>query len=150
PTPNPPPTPSPGPGPTPAPSLPPGPPPLVDVATVSAIDRGLAYLVKRQNSDGSFTSGIGRKMNQSFLGHQGHDVAATALAGLAFLAAGRDAQANGAIAFVTSCVGPTGFITNDGSRMYEHAFALRFLAEVQAVSPSRERARAIERAVQCT
>ncbi len=115
----------------------------VDERVLAAIDRGLAYLARTQNTDGSWTCKIGYKLNENYMGEDGANVAATALAGMAFLAGGSvpgrgrygDSVAK-ALDFILSCSrAEDGYITRQGSRMYEHAFATLFLAEVCGTAP---------------
>ena len=102
-----------------------------------ATERGLAWLAREQNPDGSWTSSVGFKLNNSYRSTrdgEGH-VGVTALAGIAFLAGGHlpgrgeygDAL-DRAVDFVLGCVQEDGYITFAGTRMYSHAFATLFLA----------------------
>ena len=106
-----------------------------------AIEKGLAFLAKEQRPDGSWTEMIGRKVNDTYEGHMGKHVGVTALAGIAFLASGSipgrgpyGENVEKAVSFVTSKVNVNGFITHDESRMYSHAFATLFLAEVYGMT----------------
>lgn len=103
-----------------------------------AVDRGLAWLARNQQEDGSWFGKIGFKLNSDYreTGEGGH-IGVTALAGTAFLAGGftpgrgeySDNVAR-ALDFVLSGVQEDGYITEDGTRMYSHAFATLFLAEM--------------------
>jgi hypothetical protein len=109
----------------------------------AAIDRGLAYLARQQNAQGAWVNKIGYKLNYDYrpTGEDSH-VGVTALAGMAFLANGhlpsRGKYARNvrkALDFVLSCVQPdSGFITYQQTRMYSHAFAALFLAEIYGMT----------------
>jgi hypothetical protein len=103
-----------------------------------AVERGLEWLASHQNPDGSWTAKIGFKLNSDYhdTATAGH-IGVTALAGTAFLASG-DTPERGlhsavlarALDYVLSGVQEDGYVTLNGSRMYSHAFATLFLAEV--------------------
>ena len=80
---------------------------------------------------------VGRKVHMFYYGIEAEHIGVTALAGISFLASGSlpdqgpyARQIRGALEFVLSHVQPNGYITANNSRMYEHAFATLFLAEV--------------------
>lgn len=108
-----------------------------------AVERGLEWLAAQQVLDGRDTGAwvakIGYKVNESYqhtADDRGH-VGVTSLACMAFLAGGHlpgrgpygDVVERG-LEFVLSAVSDDGYITHAGSRMYSHAFATLFLAEV--------------------
>ncbi|MFN0243455.1 MAG: prenyltransferase/squalene oxidase repeat-containing protein [Planctomycetota bacterium] len=110
---------------------------------VAAVDRGLAWLAKHQAADGSWVARVGFKVNNSYRftsedkGHLG----VTALACMAFLAGGHlpgrgeyGPVVERGLAFVLSCVQDDGYATRHGSRMYDHAFATLFLAEIYGMT----------------
>ena len=117
---------------------------LVDAETKAAIERGLDYLQKTQTKTGSWDQLVGYKLNSDYetvdnrpLPHVG----VTALAGIAFLAGGHlpDRGKYGdtitsALEHVISCSQDDGQITEHGTRMYSHAFATLFLAEIYGMS----------------
>jgi prenyltransferase beta subunit len=116
-------------------------------AVVSAIDAGLAYLARSQNPDGSWTSNVGFKLNASYqiTKQQGRHVGVTALALMSFLAGGHlpgtgqyGANVRRGLDFILNATRTDGFITYDGSRMYSHAFATLFLAEIYGMSDDEE------------
>jgi squalene cyclase len=123
-------------------------PPIVEVGiavpreTRRAITRGLDYLAAHQNANGSWTDRVGRKVHYSYEGEVTDHVGVTALAGMAFLANGslptRGPYAEPvrkALEYVLSHTNPqTGMIEAHGSRMYSHAFAALFLAEVYGMT----------------
>ncbi|MCB9899502.1 MAG: terpene cyclase/mutase family protein [Planctomycetes bacterium] len=112
-------------------------------ASVEAVDRALEWLAEHQNDDGSWTGDIGFKLNQDYevSANSVPHVGVTALAGLAFLAAGhlpgrgRYGDTIGhAVDYIVSRIDEKGYITAHGSRMYSHAFATLFLAEVYGMT----------------
>lgn len=116
---------------------------IVTEAHSRAVERGLAWLASSQNDDGSWSAKIGYKLNTSYeytrtdAGHVG----VTALAGMAFLAGGNlpgrgeygDVTSR-CLDFVLSCVQDDGYVTHAGTRMYSHAFATLFLAEIYGMT----------------
>jgi hypothetical protein len=115
----------------------------------AAVERGLAWLAAHQTREGpeagSWIAKIGYKLNTNYewtSDDKGH-VGVTALACMAFLAGGHlpgrgtygDNVEDG-LKFVLSCVQDDGYITHAGSRMYSHAFATLFLAEVYGMTHS--------------
>lgn len=122
----------------------------------AAVQRGLAYLVRSQQADGSWTDG------------QGPNLAVTGLAGLALMSAGHHParglpgrSVSRALDFFLSRsqADPPGYlhggseIDNHG-QMYEHGFGTLFLAELSGMLPSADRQRRLrdllERAVSIT
>ena len=106
-----------------------------------AVERGLQYLKRTQNTDGSWTDKIGRKVHYEYRGRMGKHVGVTALACIAFLAEGSlpgrgkyGEQVEKGLDFILKNVQTNGFITCDESRMYSHAFATLFLAEVYGMT----------------
>ena len=115
---------------------------VVTPEQVRAVERGLSYLASTQNANGSWTAKIGYKLNNSYnhTAEKGH-VGVSALAGMAFLAGGHlpgrgqyGEVVEKALGFVLSCVKDDGYITFAGSRMYSHAFATLFLAEIYGMT----------------
>ena len=109
---------------------------LMTGGTQTSVNRGLAYLANRQHDDGSFWSGAPYR----------HEVAVTALTGMAFLSAGHlpnrgeyGGQVQRAVEFLLTCRQPNGQILNRDSQshgpMYGHGFATLFLAEAYGTSP---------------
>lgn len=126
----------------------------IDARTRKSIQKGLEFLGRRQEPNGSYIDGIGRKVNNTYLATVGPHVGVTALAGMAFLSNGSTPnrgpygrQVQGCVDFVKNCVNAQGFVTNQDSRMYSHAFATLFLAEVYGMAPSQDVLQALRRAV---
>lgn len=112
--------------------------------SVAAVERALEYLAARQDrATGSWHSQVGYKLNQAYevTAVDKPHVGVTALAGLAFLAAGhlpargKYGEVLGAATdYLVGRVGEDGYISDNGSRMYSHAFATLFLAEVYGMT----------------
>jgi len=111
---------------------------VVSPAQEKAIDQGLAWLASQQNEDGSWTALVGHKVNEQYAktSEAGH-VGVTALAGMAFLAGGHlpgrgeyGRVIERGTEFILSCAKSDGYLTHAGTRMYSHAFATLFLAEI--------------------
>lgn len=120
----------------------------VTPAAQQAINRGLAWLVSRQRTDGSFGSG----------GGFGRNVAVTALSGIALLSSGSTPgrgpfgrHVDRAVDFVLSVAKPNGFLhvreQESYGPMYGHGFATLFLAEVYGMSRRPDMREKLERAV---
>jgi hypothetical protein len=117
---------------------------LIDDQLRSAVDRGLAFLAARQDREGHWAQLVGYKLNSDYetidtrpLPHVG----VTALALMSFLAGGHlpDRGKYGEVLtrgldFVLSCSQDDGQITDHGTRMYSHAFATLFLAEIYGMA----------------
>lgn len=107
---------------------------MVTAETDRAIQSGLAYLAARQHPDGSFGSGRSYR----------HNVAVTALAGMAFLAGGHTpgrgrygVQVARTVDGLIGSARPSGYIVREPyvshGPMYGHGFATLFLAEVHGM-----------------
>ena len=115
--------------------------PLVEITPEQeeAVERGLSWLAARQSSDGSWAAEVGYKLNSGYRSTavgRGH-VGVTSLAGMAFLAGGHipgrgeyGEVIENCLNFVLNCVQADGYVTHAGTRMYSHAFATLFLAEI--------------------
>jgi hypothetical protein len=133
----------------------------------AAAERGLAWLRDRQLPTGCWVGFVGHKVGddyevllqallpeaQASLG-RGH-LGVTALCGMAFLASGslpdRGPHADvvrRTVAYVESTAMENGYLTDSGTRMYSHAFATLFLAEVYGASATASLRTTLERAVQ--
>jgi len=123
-------------------------PPELTPRVLEAVHRGLEYLKESQREDGAWDCNIGFKINDTYkvTTYGGRHPGVTALAGTAFLAGGHlpgrgpygDAL-NRAVDYILSAVDDKGYITENHTRMYSHAFATLFLAEVYGSSLDRKR-----------
>jgi hypothetical protein len=125
-----------------------------DAETRAAVERGLAWLAAKQNPNGSWTNRVGYKLYDDYFGEDNDSVDVTAIAGMAFLAGGHvpgRGKYGGSIKravewLLTKVRDEDGYISHGGSRMYSHAFATLFLAEVygmtrqDAIKPKLKRA----------
>lgn len=128
----------------------------------AAVESGLRWLIEHQNKKGFWTGLVGHKSGNRYMqirsleeqrragtGHMG----VTALCGMAFLAGGHlpgrgkyGESVQKTVDAVLSCVQENGLITVAGSRMYSHAFATLFLAEVYGMSRDPRIKKGLERA----
>lgn len=130
---------------------------LIDESLRSAANRGLEWLAAHQHKDGYWAELVGYKLNNGYettddrpLPHVG----VTALALMSFLAGGHlpdrgkygDVLHRG-IDFVLQCAQDDGQITQNGTRMYSHAFATLFLAEVYGMVERPDVKRVLQRSV---
>ncbi len=129
---------------------------VVTPAQERAVDRGLAWLAAHQSADGSWVAKIGFKLNNDFrytADDKGH-LGVTALACMAFMAGGNlpgrgkyGKNVEDGLKFVLSCVQEDGYITYGGTRMYDHAFATLFLAEVYGMTQRDDVKASLQKAV---
>ncbi len=121
-----------------------------------SVDEGLQWLAGQQLSNGSWKSIVGYKLNDQVRGKGPYEnVGVTSIAGLAFLSAGHAPGrgrygdvVDGAVQFILSKADPdTGYISHRGTRMYEHAFATLFLAEVYGMTADPDVRQALQDAV---
>ena len=121
-----------------------------------AVERGLTWLAEHQAEDGSWHAKIGYKLNEDYNAtavDRGH-IGVTALAGMAFLAGGHlpargehGPKIEKTLDFILSKVRDDGYITSSGSRMYSHAFATLFLAEIYGMTHRENVRRKLQEAV---
>src|SRR3954454_4442206 len=115
--------------------------------TDQAIQKGLGWLARSQNADGSFGSGTYRG-----------NIAVTSLAGLAFMAEGSSpgrglhgGPIEKALAYVMENTSPSGFIAVASSSthgpMYSHGFGTLFLAEAYGMTHRPEIREKLQKAV---
>ncbi|HXG61057.1 MAG TPA: prenyltransferase/squalene oxidase repeat-containing protein [Planctomycetota bacterium] len=121
----------------------------------AAVDRGLAWLASRQNPNGSWTNRVGYKLYDDYFGEENESVDVTALACMAFVSAGhvpgrgrygRNVE-RGVNWLLSKVREEDGYITHAGSRMYSHAFATLFLAEIYGMTGHPEIKPKLKRAV---
>ena len=121
-----------------------------------AVDRALAFLVARQNANGSWTNRVGYKLYDDYYGEEGDSTDVTALACMALVSAGNvpgrgryGKAVEKGIDFLLGCVrDEDGYITKNGSRMYSHAFATLFLAEIYGTTRRTDVKAKLKRAIQ--
>ena len=126
----------------------------MDPATKMAIEKGLAYLSLHQDEDGAWKDVVGRKINYNYVGSYDKHVGATALACITFIAHG-DFPGRGrygenvekGLRFILKSLDMNGYVTHGESRMYSHAFATLFLAEVYGMSGGEDVGDKLRRAV---
>ena len=120
----------------------------------SSVDRGLEWLASRQHQDGFWNGDTGRKgsdtrydnytiestVDQQLRRGEGH-IGVTALAGMAFLSGGHlpNRGKYGVVVaktldYILDHVSENGLITDSGTRMYSHALATLYLAELYGMS----------------
>jgi pectate lyase-like protein/prenyltransferase/squalene oxidase-like repeat protein len=132
---------------------------LATEASRRAAKKALQWLVEHQEDNGAWRCNVGFKLNNDYKiehANQPH-VGITALAGTAFLASGsvpgRGPYADNverALRFVMSCQQKNGYISANGTRMYEHAFATLFLAEAYGMTHDESVKTALQKAVEFT
>lgn len=121
-----------------------------------AVEKGLAWLAAAQLPNGGWNADVGYKLNESYrwsAKDKAH-VGVSSLAGMAFLAGGhlpgRGEYADTisrCLDFVLSCVQDDGYVTFAGTRMYSHAFATLFLAEIYGMTHREDVGEHLQRAV---
>ena len=130
---------------------------LIDDRLREAVERGLDWLQSQQHPDGYWAELVGYKLNTGYeeldsrpLPHVG----VTSLALMSFLAGGHlpgrgkygDVLDKG-LDFVLSASQDDGQLTLHGTRMYSHAFATLFLAEIYGMVERDDVKRVLQRAV---
>ena len=121
-----------------------------------SVDRGLKFLASRQDRAGYWSQDIGFKLNTSYnvtKRNRGH-VGVTALALMSFLAGGHvpgrgefGVNLDRGLKYLLRCVKENGYIQDNGSRMYSHAFATLMFAEIYGMTKRRDVRDALQRAI---
>jgi squalene cyclase len=129
----------------------------------TSVEAGLRWLADTQQPGGYWFGDVGHKQGDGYLvfrhaanqkaRSEGH-IGITAIAGMAFLSGGHlphrgkygEAVAK-TVDYVLQHVAESGFISDSGTRMYSHAFATLFLAEVYGMSRNRNIKKGLEKAV---
>jgi hypothetical protein len=123
--------------------------------TREAVDRGLAWLAARQNPNGSWTNRVGYKLYEDYFGEENESVDVTAISCMALVSAGNvpgrgkygKNVALGVAWLLSKVRDEDGYITHAGSRMYSHAFATLFLAEIYGMTRQADIKPKLKRAV---
>jgi len=124
-------------------------------AAREAVDRALAWLASRQNANGSWTNRVGYKLYEDYFGEEHDSIDVTAIAGMAFVSAGHvpgrgkygKNVALGVQWLLSKVRDEDGYVTHAGSRMYSHAFATLFLAEIYGMTRQADIKPKLKRAV---
>lgn len=113
-----------------------------DLRVKEAVEKGLAHLARIQNHDGSWSNDVGNKLGHGYQrnpnGLNKPHIGVTAISCMAFMAAGHTPDRGeysrnvaAGLAFILRHLDrDTGWISAHETRMYSHAFATMFLAEV--------------------
>jgi hypothetical protein len=107
-----------------------------------AVERGLTWLASRQNPNGSWTNRVGYKLYEDYFGEEHDSIDVTAIACMAMVSAGHVPGrgrfgrnvALGVQWLLSKVRDEDGYVTHAGSRMYSHAFATLFLAEIYGMT----------------
>jgi len=129
---------------------------LLTAESRRAAEQGLAWLATQQDPAGHWRQHVGFKLNTDY-NIQSQDsphVGVTSLALMSFMAGGHlpgrgeygDTLERG-LNYVLGQVGDNGFISDAGSRMYSHAFATLFLAEIYGMTRRRDVRECLQRSV---
>jgi len=121
-----------------------------------AVEDGHRWLAEHQQADGSWHQHVGYKLNANYeiTDYNAPHVGVTALALISFLAGGHlpgrgkyGENIRRGLDYVLGCVTETGFISDNNTRMYSHAFATLFLAEIYGMSRRNDVKAALQKAV---
>jgi len=121
-----------------------------------AVERGHRWLAAHQHADGYWAQDIGFKLRSDYrvVSYDSAHVGVTALALMSFLAGGHlpgrgkyGEVLDRGLNYVVHCVRENGYITDNDSRMYSHAFATLLLAEVYGMTPRPVVRRALQNSV---
>ena len=130
---------------------------LIDERLRQAVGNAHDWLARAQAPEGHWAQWIGYKLNNGYEVQEDRElphVGVTALALMSFLAGGHlpDRGKYGGVLqrgidFVLSCAQDDGQLTQHGTRMYSHAFATLFLAEVYGMVDRADVKRVLQRSV---
>jgi hypothetical protein len=132
---------------------------LATAASRKGAEKALRWLVDHQEKNGAWRCDVGFKLNEGYRVEQRDEphVGVTALAGTALLASGSTPEHGPyadsvklALEYVLSCQQKSGYVMANGTRMYEHAFATMFLAEVYGMTHDARVKDCLQRAVEFT
>lgn len=121
-----------------------------------AAERGLKFLADHQLDDGSWPGDVGYKLEDGYRvwNQNSAHVGVTALAGMAFLAGGHvpgrgpyGEVVEKSVDFILKRVRHDGYITSNETRMYSHAFATLYLAEVYGMNQREDVRQALQKSV---
>ncbi len=121
-----------------------------------AAERGLRFLASQQLADGSWAGDVGYKREHGYAvwNRNASHLGVTALCGMAFLAGGNvpgrgpyGKTVERAVDAVLAHVRSDGYISANETRMYSHAFATLFLAEIYGMTGRDDAREALQRAV---
>jgi hypothetical protein len=126
-----------------------------DARARESVDRGLAWLASRQAQSGAWFNRVGYKLYDDYYGEENESVDVTALSCMAFVAGGSvpgrgkyGLNVERGVRWLLSKVREEdGYITHAGSRMYSHAFATMFLAEIYGMTRREDVKRSLRHAV---
>ncbi len=123
---------------------------------LNAAARGLEWLAAQQLPNGSWTADVGFKLEEGYRvwNPTASHIGVTALAGMAFLAGGHvpgrgpySTVIERATEWILRQVRDDGYITANETRMYSHAFATLFLAEIHGMDQREEVRPILQKAV---
>jgi hypothetical protein len=121
-----------------------------------AVEQGQRWLAERQHATGCWIQDIGFKLNSDYkvTSYEVPHIGVTALALMSFLAAGHlpgrgkygDVLDRG-LDYLLGCVRENGYIVDHETRMYSHALATLFLAEIYGMTRRNDVRTALQKAV---
>jgi len=128
-----------------------------DLKTREAVDKGLALLAGMQEDDGSWKNDIGLKLGESYRVEKRYEshVGVTALCCMALVAGGStpdsgpySSNVSAGLSFLIRNQQTNGQFQAFGSRMYSHAFATLFVAEIYGMTRDTKIGEALRAAIQ--
>ena len=122
----------------------------------AATKRGLAFLASQQLANGAFPADVGFKIGSDYrvTAEDAAHLGITGLAVMAFLACGETVgrgkygkNLERAVEYLCKTCQENGYLTDNGTRMYSHAFATLALAEVYGMTTNKEVRDVLQRSV---